>query len=133
MRSSDWSSDVCSSDLPGLASWDAVTQRIAQPDGEVTIGVIGKYVSLLDAYKSLAESLAHGGIANNVKVNVSWLDSEIFESDGTIQQLEDVNGILVPGGFGERGAEGKIAAAQFARERQIPYRSEEHTSELQSL
>src|SRR3546814_426458 len=106
---------------PGLARWDAVTQRIAQPDGEVTIGVIGKYVSLLDAYKSLAESLAHGGIANNVKVNVSWLDSEIFESDGTIQQLEDVNGILVPGGFGERGAEGKIAAAQFARERQIPY------------
>jgi CTP synthase len=106
---------------PDLASWDYVTQRIAHPDGEVTIGVVGKYVSLLDAYKSLAESLAHGGIANNVKVNVSWLDSEIFESDGTIQQLEGVNGILVPGGFGERGAEGKIAAAQFARERQIPY------------
>jgi CTP synthase len=106
---------------PELASWDYVTQRINQPDGEVTIGVVGKYVSLLDAYKSLAESLAHGGIANNVKVNVSWLDSEIFESDGTLQQLEGVNGILVPGGFGERGAEGKIAAAQFARERQIPY------------
>jgi len=106
---------------PELSSWDYVTQRIAQPDGEVTIGVVGKYVSLLDAYKSLAESLAHGGIANNVKVNVSWLDSEIFETDGTIHQLEGVNGILVPGGFGERGAEGKIAAAQFARERQIPY------------
>jgi CTP synthase len=106
---------------PDLARWDYVTQRIEHPDGEVTIGVVGKYVSLLDAYKSLAESLAHGGIANNVKVNVSWLDSEIFESDGTLQQLEGVNGILVPGGFGERGAEGKIAAAQFARERQIPY------------
>jgi CTP synthase len=106
---------------PDLTQWDAVAQRIHQPDGEVTIGVVGKYVSLLDAYKSLAESLAHGGIANNVKVKVSWLDSEIFESDGTIQQLEGVNGILVPGGFGERGAEGKIAAARFARERQIPY------------
>ncbi|MGF1631140.1 MAG: CTP synthase [Kiloniellaceae bacterium] len=106
---------------PELASWDYVTQRINQPDGEVTIGVVGKYVSLLDAYKSLAESLAHGGIANNVKVNVSWLDSEIFESNGTLHQLEGVNGILVPGGFGERGAEGKIAAARFARERQIPY------------
>ena len=106
---------------PDLSRWDYVTQRIDAPDGEVTIGVVGKYVSLLDAYKSLAESLAHGGIANNVKVNVSWLDSEIFESDGTIQQLEGVHGILVPGGFGERGAEGKIAAVRFARERQIPY------------
>ncbi|GAB4366973.1 MAG: CTP synthase [Kiloniellaceae bacterium] len=106
---------------PDLANWDYVTQRINEPDGEVTIGVVGKYVSLLDAYKSLAESLTHGGIANNVRVKVSWLDSEIFESDGTIQQLEGVHGILVPGGFGERGAEGKIAAAQFARERQIPY------------
>ncbi len=106
---------------PDLSAWDYVTHRISEPDGEVTIGVIGKYVSLLDAYKSLAESLAHGGIANNVKVKVSWLDSEIFESEGTIQQLEGVHGILVPGGFGERGAEGKIAAARFARERQIPY------------
>ncbi|WP_193370608.1 CTP synthase [Pelagibius marinus] len=106
---------------PDLSSWDYVTGRINEPDGEVTIGVVGKYVSLLDAYKSLAESLAHGGIANNVKVKVSWLDSEIFESDGTIQQLEGVHGILVPGGFGERGAEGKIAAVRFARERQIPY------------
>jgi CTP synthase len=106
---------------PDLAQWDYVTQRIREPDGEVTIGVVGKYVSLLDAYKSLAESLAHGGIANNVKVNVSWLDSEIFENDGAIHQLEGVHGILVPGGFGERGAEGKIAAVRFARERQIPY------------
>jgi CTP synthase len=106
---------------PDLSNWDYVTGRINEPDGEVTIGVVGKYVSLLDAYKSLAESLAHGGIANNVKVKVSWLDSEIFETDGAIQQLEGVHGILVPGGFGERGAEGKIAAVRFARERQIPY------------
>ncbi len=106
---------------PGLENWDQIMTRVDEPDGEVTIGVIGKYVSLLDAYKSLAESLTHGGIANNVKVKVSWLDSEIFEQEGTIQQLEGVHGILVPGGFGERGAEGKIAAARFAREHQVPY------------
>ena len=106
---------------PGLENWDRIMGRVDEPDGEVTIGVIGKYVSLLDAYKSLAESLTHGGIANNVKVKVSWLDSEIFEQEGTIQQLEGVHGILVPGGFGERGAEGKIAAARFAREHQVPY------------
>ncbi|WP_420348287.1 CTP synthase [Pelagibius sp.] len=106
---------------PTLESWDRVMTRIDEPDGEVTIGVVGKYVSLLDAYKSLAESLTHGGIANNVRVKVSWLDSEIFEREGTTQQLEGVHGILVPGGFGERGAEGKIAAARFAREHQVPY------------
>ena len=106
---------------PDLVVWDRITQVIREPDGEVTIGVIGKYTSLLDAYKSLAEALTHGGIANNVRVAVSWLDSEIFESDGATQQLEGVHGILVPGGFGERGAEGKIAAARFARERNVPY------------
>ncbi|WP_299617092.1 CTP synthase [Pelagibius sp.] len=106
---------------PRLDEWDRVMQRVDEPDGEVTIGVVGKYVSLLDAYKSLAESLTHGGIANNVKVKVSWLDSEIFEKDGTIQQLEGVHGILVPGGFGERGSEGKVAAVRFAREHQVPY------------
>jgi len=106
---------------PDLSQWDRVTDRIRRPDGEVTIGVVGKYTSLLDSYKSLAEAMAHGGIANNVRVTVNWLDSEIFESEGTIQHLEDVHGILVPGGFGERGAEGKIAAARFARERQVPY------------
>ncbi|MCH7796269.1 MAG: CTP synthase, partial [Proteobacteria bacterium] len=106
---------------PDLARWDTITERIRKPDGEVTIGVVGKYTSLLDSYKSLAEAMAHGGIANNVRVNVNWLDSEIFESDGAIQRLEDVHGILVPGGFGERGAEGKIAAARFARERKVPY------------
>ncbi|RMD63614.1 MAG: CTP synthase [Alphaproteobacteria bacterium] len=106
---------------PDLSRWDWVTQRIRHPDGEVTIGVVGKYTTLIDCYKSLAEAMTHGGIANNVRVKVNWLDSEIFEDEGTIQHLEDVHGILVPGGFGERGAEGKIAAARFARERRIPY------------
>jgi CTP synthase len=106
---------------PDLSRWDTITERVRRPDGEVTIGVVGKYTSLLDSYKSLAEAMTHGGIANNVRVNVNWLDSEIFESDGAIQHLEDVHGILVPGGFGERGAEGKIAAARFARERKVPY------------
>jgi CTP synthase len=106
---------------PDLALWDQVTNRIRQPDGEVTIGVVGKYTSVLDSYKSLAEALTHGGVANNVRVRVNWLDSEIFESDGTLQHLEGVHGILVPGGFGERGAEGKIAAVRFARQRQVPY------------
>jgi CTP synthase len=106
---------------PDLERWDRVTERIRKPDGEVTIGVIGKYTSLLDSYKSLAEAMTHGGIANNVRVNVNWLDSEIFEGEGTIQRLEAVHGILIPGGFGERGAEGKIAAARFARTRRVPY------------
>jgi CTP synthase len=106
---------------PDLADWDRVTGCIRHPDGEVTIGVVGKYTTLLDSYKSLAEAMTHGGIANNVRVNVNWLDSEIFEGEGAIRSLEDVHGILVPGGFGERGAEGKIAAASFARERRVPY------------
>ncbi len=104
-----------------LSVWDRVVERIRHPDGEVTIGVVGKYTTLIDSYKSLAEALAHGGVANNVRVNVNWLDSEIFESQGAIHHLENVHGILVPGGFGERGAEGKIAAACFARERSVPY------------
>ena len=106
---------------PDLAVWDRVVERIRQPDGEVTIGVVGKYTSMIDSYKSLAEALTHGGVANNVRVNVNWLDSEIFETEGAIHHLENVNGILVPGGFGERGAEGKIAASRFARERTVPY------------
>jgi len=104
-----------------LSAWDNVTARIRKPDGEVTIGVVGKYTSLLDSYKSLAEAMTHGGIANNVRVKVNWLDSEIFEGDGTVHALEDVHGILIPGGFGERGSEGKIKAAGFAREHQVPY------------
>ena len=106
---------------PDLSGWDEVVARITRPDGEVTIGVVGKYTSLIDAYKSLAEALTHGGIANNLRVKVDWLDSEIFERDGPYPELEGVHGILVPGGFGERGAEGKIAAARFAREQGVPY------------
>jgi len=106
---------------PDLAPWDQVLDRIHHPDGEVTIGVVGKYTSLLDSYKSLAEALVHGGIANNVRVKVRWLDAEVFERPDSAQYLEDVHGILVPGGFGERGTEGKIAAARFARERGVPY------------
>jgi len=107
---------------PDLASWDEIVRRVRQPDGAVTIGVVGKYTSLLDAYKSLAEALAHGGIANNVKVRINWLDSEIFEKEEeALHHLEEVHGILVPGGFGERGSEGKIKAAGFARLRGVPY------------
>ncbi len=108
---------------PKLDAWEEVVQRATVPEGDVTIAVVGKYTGLLDAYKSLAEALAHGGIANNVKVNLKWLESEIFETDDneTLNQLEDCHGILVPGGFGERGAEGKIQAAKFARERDVPY------------
>lgn len=106
---------------PDLAVWDRIADTVRQPDGEVTIGVIGKYTSLIDAYKSLAEALTHGGVANNVRVRTKWLNAEIFEQDGQSEELEDVHGILVPGGFGERGTEGKIAAARFARERKVPY------------
>tara|TARA_R110002096_G_scaffold36681_4_gene102207 strand:- start:1276 stop:2904 length:1629 start_codon:yes stop_codon:yes gene_type:complete len=106
---------------PDLTRWKAISETIHAPDGEVTIGIVGKYVSLLDAYKSLMEALAHGGIANNVKVRLKWLDSSQFEGDSSLAPLEDVHGILVPGGFGERGSEGKIAAVKFARERNIPY------------
>ncbi|MCF8879098.1 CTP synthase [Hyphobacterium sp. SN044] len=106
---------------PDLSRWNAISKAVNEPDGEVTIGVVGKYTSLLDAYKSLIEALNHGGIANNVKVRLKWLESSQFEDDGETSPLEDVHGILVPGGFGERGAEGKIAAVRFARERKVPY------------
>ena len=107
---------------PNLDRWRRIVSRIRRPEGEVTIAVVGKYTSLLDSYKSLAEALHHGGIANHVKVNLRWIDSQIFETeDGAIQELEDVHAILVPGGFGERGATGKIAAVRFARERRVPY------------
>jgi CTP synthase len=106
---------------PDLSKWQEVVDRIRSPEGQVNIAVVGKYTSLLDAYKSLAEALRHGGIANNVKVNLNWIDSEIFEREDTVQHLEGVHGILVPGGFGERGSEGKINSARFARERKIPY------------
>ncbi len=106
---------------PDMSRWNAVTQRINNPEGEVTIAVVGKYTEMKDAYKSLIEALAHGGLANLVKVNLDWIESEIFESDDPAARLEHVHGILVPGGFGQRGAEGKILAARFARERGVPY------------
>jgi CTP synthase len=106
---------------PDLSRWEEVTERATKPEGEVTVAVVGKYTGLLDAYKSLVEALAHGGIANNVKVKLNWIDSVIFEGDITMHALEGVHGILVPGGFGERGIEGKIAAAKFAREHKVPY------------
>jgi CTP synthase len=109
------------SKAPDLKRWTSIVERVRQPEGEVTIAVVGKYTSLLDSYKSLAEALTHGGIANNVKVKLDWIDSEIFETDGAVQRLEGVHGILVPGGFGSRGTEGKIEAAKFARERKVPY------------
>jgi CTP synthase len=106
---------------PDLSRWHDIIQRVQHPEGEVTIAVVGKYTSLLDAYKSLGEALTHGGLANRVKVKLDWLDAEIFETDGAVQRLQGVHGILVPGGFGERGTEGKIQAARFAREHRIPY------------
>ncbi|GLK57599.1 CTP synthase [Methylopila capsulata] len=106
---------------PDLNRWRNVTQRVTNPEGEVTIAIVGKYTGLKDAYKSLSEALAHGGIANTVKVNLDWIESEIFENEDPAPFLEHVHGILVPGGFGQRGAEGKIRAATFARERKVPY------------
>ena len=106
---------------PDLRRWQGIVAPIRKPEGEVNIAVVGKYTHLRDSYKSLAEALSHGGIANNMRVNLNWIDSEIFEREDTVQHLEGVHGILVPGGFGERGAEGKIQAARFARERKVPY------------
>lgn len=106
---------------PDLSRWEEIVRRVRNPEGTVTIAVVGKYTSLLDAYKSLGEALTHGGIANNVKVKLDWIDAEIFETGEAIERLAGVHGILVPGGFGERGTEGKIRAVQFAREHKIPY------------
>jgi len=108
---------------PDLSRWQEVVDRVTNPEGEVVIAVVGKYVELLDAYKSLAEALTHGGIANTVKVKLEWIDAGIFEEDeqSVVYHLEGMHGILVPGGFGERGTEGKIKAVQFAREHNIPY------------
>ena len=106
---------------PDLSRWTEIVERIEAPEGDVKIAVVGKYTALQDAYKSLIEALAHGGIANRVRIDLTWCDSEVFESGEVGPDLEGVNGILVPGGFGERGAEGKIAAVTYARERQVPY------------
>jgi CTP synthase len=108
---------------PELDRWRDIMDRIDNYEGEVTIGVVGKYVGLPDAYKSLNEALVHGGIANRAKVHIRWLDAELFEHPGAnlAAELEPLHGILVPGGFGERGSEGKIAAVRFARERNVPF------------
>ncbi|MFO1012733.1 MAG: CTP synthase [Caulobacteraceae bacterium] len=108
---------------PDLTRWQTISDTVTHPDGEVTIAIVGKYTGLKDAYKSLIEALAHGGVANKVKVNLDWIEGEVFEGEGaaTTARLEGVHGVLVPGAFGERGAEGMIEAVKFARERQIPY------------
>ncbi|MFN3946164.1 MAG: CTP synthase [Allosphingosinicella sp.] len=109
--------------MPDMRRWDDVVDRLFNPEGEVTIGVVGKYVGLQDAYKSLTEALIHGGMANRVKVHIKWLDAELFEAEDAdiAARLEPMHAILVPGGFGERGSEGKIASVQFARERGVPF------------
>jgi CTP synthase len=112
-----------SSRLPDLTRWIDIVDRYQNPEGEVTIGVVGKYVGLPDAYKSLNEALVHGGMANRVKVHIRWIDAELFEQDDDeiAARLEPMHGILVPGGFGERGTEGKISSVRFARERKVPF------------
>ncbi len=106
---------------PDLSVWNDVADRIFNPEGEVKVAIVGKYVQLEDAYKSIAEALTHGGMANRVKVKVEWVDAETFDREDAAPYLEGYDAILVPGGFGERGTEGKIKAAQFARERKVPY------------
>src|SRR5258707_15187031 len=106
---------------PDLGTWRLINNRIRNPEGNVTIAIVGKYTGMKEAYKSLIEALSHGGIANKVKVNLDWIESEVFEREDPVPFLEHVYGILVPGGFGQRGAEGKIRAAQFAREHEVPY------------
>jgi CTP synthase len=113
--------DIEPDPAPDLTRWDGISNRIHNPEGEVTIAIVGKYTGLKDAYKSLNEALVHGGIANKSKVNIEWIDSEIFERENPNPYLEHVHGILVPGGFGTRGIEGKIAAATFARAGKVPY------------
>ncbi len=110
-------------EAPNLDRWERIVSRLQNPEGEVTIGVVGKYMGVPDAYKSLHEALVHGGIANQVKVNIRWIDAEVFEKDEEeiASKLEPMHGILVPGGFGERGSEGKIAGVRFARERGVPF------------
>ena len=112
-----------STPAPELSRWEDIVDRFQNPEGEVTIGVVGKYVGLPDAYKSLNEALVHGGMANRVKVNIRWIDAELFEAgdDEIVARLEPMDGILVPGGFGVRGSEGKIASVRFARERKVPF------------
>jgi CTP synthase len=113
--------DLPADDELDLSRWQEIVEAVRAPEGEVRIAVVGKYTNLLDSYKSLAEALAHGGIANRVKVQLDWVDSQIFEHDDAVHRLEDCHGILVPGGFGERGTPGKIEAVRFAREKSVPF------------
>ncbi|MDT0682088.1 CTP synthase [Roseicyclus sp. F158] len=106
---------------PDLSRWEDVSDRIHNPEGEVRVAIVGKYTQLEDAYKSIAEALTHGGMANRVKVRAEWIDAERFEREDPAPLLERYHAILVPGGFGERGTEGKIRAVEFARTRKIPY------------
>ena len=106
---------------PNLERWLDVQDRIENAEGEVKVAIVGKYTQLEDAYKSIAEALTHGGMANRVRVTAEWIDAEIFEREDAAPHLEGYHAILVPGGFGERGTEGKILAAEFARTRKIPY------------
>ena len=106
---------------PNMERWEDVMDRLTHAEGEVRVAIVGKYTQLEDAYKSIAEALTHGGMANRVRVRAEWIDAEIFEAEDPAPHLERFHAILVPGGFGERGTEGKIKAAQFAREKQIPY------------
>ncbi|KIN61623.1 CTP synthase [Sulfitobacter noctilucae] len=114
--------DISPAPRPDLSVWHDVYDRIHNPEGEVRVAIVGKYTQLEDAYKSIAEALTHGGMANRVKVKVEWVDAEIFENSADVApHLEGFHAILVPGGFGERGTEGKIKAAQYARENKVPY------------
>ncbi len=106
---------------PALATWEEIVERVKKPEGEVTVAIVGKYTGLIDAYKSLYEALTHGGIANRVRVHLEWIDAEAFAGEVPDDRLQDVNAVLVPGGFGERGAEGKIAAVTYAREKGLPF------------
>jgi CTP synthase len=106
---------------PDLSRWRFVVERLTKPEGKVKIAVVGKYMAVKDSYKSLIEALVHGGLANNARVEVEWIESEVFEKDDAAVYLQEMNGILVPGGFGERGTEGKIEAVKFARERKVPF------------
>jgi CTP synthase len=113
--------DISPAPKPELRKWEDVQDRVNNPEGEVKVAIVGKYTQLEDAYKSIKEALTHGGMSNRVKVNVEWVDSEVFDHEDAAPHLEGFHAILVPGGFGERGTEGKIKAAQFARERKVPY------------
>ncbi|MEL6088951.1 CTP synthase [Bartonella schoenbuchensis] len=112
---------INSAPQPNMDRWEDIAYRIHHPEGEVTVAIVGKYIGLKDAYKSLIEAIAHGGLANRVKVNIEWIEAELFEKEDPAPYLQKVHGILVPGAFGGRGAEGKIRAIQFARERKIPF------------